>query len=95
MLMTIIRELIYFSQIAFLMRFTYFVNYWKLQFPRVFDIIILVGRLQRKEFHDPYQWEFTKELEENWKVIQKEFDNLQESLFHPWFFILYAERLTF
>lgn len=41
--------------------------------------------LEKKEFHDPNQWEFCKLLEENWKVISDEFNGLQENLFHPWY----------
>eukprot|EP01117_Protostelium_nocturnum_P002946 TRINITY_DN13881_c0_g1_i1.p1 TRINITY_DN13881_c0_g1~~TRINITY_DN13881_c0_g1_i1.p1 ORF type:complete len:245 (-),score=67.72 TRINITY_DN13881_c0_g1_i1:36-770(-) len=38
----------------------------------------------RKEFHNPAEFLFTLELEENWKVIKEEFQNLNEQLFHPW-----------
>jgi len=38
----------------------------------------------RQEFHEPHQFSFTKELEDNWKTIKKEFDDLNTALFHPW-----------
>ncbi|PRP84091.1 aspartyl/asparaginyl beta-hydroxylase-like dioxygenase [Planoprotostelium fungivorum] len=38
----------------------------------------------RKEFHHAPDFDFTKELEENWQVIRTEFEELNNQLFHPW-----------
>jgi len=40
--------------------------------------------LKRAEYHDPYIWDFTTVLENNADIIKKEFENLEQSLFHPW-----------
>jgi len=40
--------------------------------------------ISRKEWHHPAQFSFTKELEDNWLEIKREWEELEKSLCHPW-----------
>mmetsp|Transcript_1875 Transcript_1875/g.2418 ORF Transcript_1875/g.2418 Transcript_1875/m.2418 type:complete len:274 (+) Transcript_1875:40-861(+) len=40
--------------------------------------------LTRKEFHNPQDFSFTKDLEENWQTIRNEFLAVNSALIHPW-----------